>query len=164
MSKAFTAAVIKHSTACNNTTANAAAGALLVAIVKEMKQARGLHLTLVRHLPRDQDQGAQGTDPKTGAAIKIKAGQNRPLQGQPDPEEGRLTRRCGTRRRLGFNYPVQAMPWRHGVIPLCHGLSVALTHRTTVTGVAWLSEMVVSARFARQLNPGRSAYLCLKRR
>ena len=83
MSKAFIAAVIKDSIACSATTANAAAGALLAAIVKEMKREGGFTLPSFGTFRVVKTKARKGLNPKTGAAIKIKAGKTVRFKASP---------------------------------------------------------------------------------
>jgi DNA-binding protein HU-beta len=74
MSKAFIAEVIQASTECTGVAATQAAGDLISAIVKELKQTGGFKLAGFGTFAVRKTKARKGLNPRTGEAIKVKAG------------------------------------------------------------------------------------------
>ena len=80
MSKAFIAAIIQESTGCTGT----AAGDLIVSIVKAMKKEGGFKLPSFGTFRVVKAKARKALNPRTGEAIKVKAGKTVPFKASPN--------------------------------------------------------------------------------
>ena len=87
MSKAFIATTIQDSTCCTGVSANAAAGALISAIVKQMKRDGGFTLPGFGTFRVAKTKARKGLNPRTGEAIKVKAGKTVRFKASPTPKK-----------------------------------------------------------------------------
>ena len=83
MSKAFIAEGIQTSTDCTGTAAKRAAGDLMVAIVKELKQAGGFRLLGFGTFTVRKTKARKGLNPRMGEAIRVKAGKTVRFKASP---------------------------------------------------------------------------------
>ena len=83
MSKAFIARVIQGATECTGVVANQAAGDLLAAIVKELKQNGGFTLPSFGTFTVRKTKARKGLNPRTGEPIKVKAGKTVRFKASP---------------------------------------------------------------------------------
>jgi DNA-binding protein HU-beta len=83
MSKAFIAEVIQGSTECRMVAANRAAGDLMAAIVKELKQTGDFSLPRFGTFAVRKTKARKGLNPRTGESIKVKAGKTVRLKASP---------------------------------------------------------------------------------
>jgi DNA-binding protein HU-beta len=83
MSKAFIASVIQDSAALTGVAANRAAGDLIDAIVKEMKKSGGFTLPSFGTFRVVKTKARKGLNPRTGEAIKVKAGKTVRFKASP---------------------------------------------------------------------------------
>ena len=83
MSKAFIASVIQDATECTGTVANQAAGDLLAAIVKELKQNGGFTLPSFGTFTVRKTKARKALNPPTGESIKVKAGKTVRFKASP---------------------------------------------------------------------------------
>ena len=74
MSKAFIAEVIRNSAELTGAAANRAAGDLMEAIVKELKKSGKFTLPSFGTFTVRKTKARKGLNPRTGEAIKVKAG------------------------------------------------------------------------------------------
>ncbi len=83
MSKAFLSAVIQESVQCTGVAANVAAGALMDAIVLEMKKSGGFTLPSFGTFTVRKTKARKGLNPRTGEQIKVKAGKTVRFKASP---------------------------------------------------------------------------------
>ena len=83
MSKAFIAQVLQQSATLTGTAANRAAGDLMGAIVKEMKKAGKFTLPSFGTFTVRKTKARKGLNPRTGEAIKVKAGKTVRFKASP---------------------------------------------------------------------------------
>ena len=83
MSKAFIAAVIQDSTEITGVAANRAATGLIAAIVKELKTTGKFTLPSFGTFTVRKTKARKGVNPRTGAAIKVKAGKTVRFKASP---------------------------------------------------------------------------------
>ena len=83
MSKAFIAKVIQESAALTGTAANRAASDLIAAIIKEMKKAGKFTLPSFGTFTVRKTKARKGLNPRTGEAIKVKAGKTVRFKASP---------------------------------------------------------------------------------
>jgi DNA-binding protein HU-beta len=83
MSKAFIAEVIQSSTGITGVAANKAAADLIDAIVKDMKKEGGFTLPSFGTFTVRKTKARKGVNPRTGAAIKVKAGKTVRFKASP---------------------------------------------------------------------------------
>ena len=83
MSKAFIAGAIQESTDCTGVAATQAAGDLMSAIVKELKQTGGFTLPGFGTFTVRKTKARKGLNPRTGEAIKVKAGRTVRFKASP---------------------------------------------------------------------------------
>ena len=83
MSKAFIAELIQTSTNCTGVAANRAAGDLMGAIVKELKKTGGFTLPSFGTFTVRKTKARKGMNPRTGEAIKVKAGKTVRFKASP---------------------------------------------------------------------------------
>ncbi len=83
MSKAFIAQVLQESADLTGTAANRAAGELMDAIVKEMKKAGKFTLPSFGTFTVRKTKARKGLNPRTGEAIKVKAGKTVRFRASP---------------------------------------------------------------------------------
>ena len=83
MSKAFIAKVIQESAALTGTAANRAASELIGAIVKELKKAGKFTLPSFGTFTVRKTKARKGLNPRTGEAIKVKAGKTVRFKASP---------------------------------------------------------------------------------
>ena len=83
MSKAFIASVIQDTTECTGVAANQAAGDLMAAIVKELKQNGGFTLPSFGTFTVRKTKARKGLNPRTGEAIRVKAGKTVRFKASP---------------------------------------------------------------------------------
>ncbi len=83
MSKAFIAAVIQESASLTGAAANRAAGDLMEAIVKELKKAGKFTLPSFGTFTVRKTKARKGLNPRTGEAIKVKAGKTVRFKASP---------------------------------------------------------------------------------
>ena len=83
MSKAFIASVIQDLAALTGVAANRAAGDLIDAIVKEMKKSGGFTLPSFGTFRVVKTKARKGLNPRTGEAIKVKAGKTVRFKASP---------------------------------------------------------------------------------
>ena len=84
MSKAFLAQVIQDSIGCTGVAANQAATDLVAAIVKEMKKNGGFTLPSFGTFTVRKTKARKGMNPRTGEAVKIKAGKTVRFKASPN--------------------------------------------------------------------------------
>ena len=83
MSKAFIAKVIQESAALTGTAANRTATDLIAAIVKEMKKSGKFTLPSFGTFTVRKTKARKGLNPRTGEAIKAKAGKTVRFKASP---------------------------------------------------------------------------------
>lgn len=83
MSKAFISAVIKQSLGLTGSTANDAAGALIGAIVTELRKSGTFALSGFGRFEVRKMKAHKALNPRTGAAIKVKAGKTIRFKASP---------------------------------------------------------------------------------
>jgi DNA-binding protein HU-beta len=83
MSKAFITAVLQESATLTGTAANRAAGALMAAIVKEMKKNGKFTLPSFGTFTVRKTKARKGLNPRTGEKIKVKAGKTVRFKASP---------------------------------------------------------------------------------
>jgi DNA-binding protein HU-beta len=83
MSKAFIAQVIQDSAELTGAAANRAAGAVMEAIVKELKKAGKFTLPSFGTFTVKKTKARKGLNPRTGEAIKVKAGKTVRFKASP---------------------------------------------------------------------------------
>jgi DNA-binding protein HU-beta len=83
MSKAFIAAVLQDSASLTGTAANRAAGDLMAAIVREMKKNGKFTLPSFGTFTVRKTKARKGLNPRTGEAIKVKAGKTVRFKASP---------------------------------------------------------------------------------
>ena len=83
MSKAFIAQVLQQSATLTGTAANRVAGDLMGAIVKEMKKAGKFTLPSFGTFTVRKTKARKGLNPRTGEAIKVKAGKTVRFKASP---------------------------------------------------------------------------------
>jgi len=83
MSKAFIAEVIRNSAALAGAAANRAAGDLMEAIVKELKKSGKFTLPSFGTFTVRKTKARKGLNPRTGEAIKVKAGKTVRFKASP---------------------------------------------------------------------------------
>jgi DNA-binding protein HU-beta len=83
MSKAFIAQIIQESAALTGTAANRAATDLISAIVKELKKAGKFTLPSFGTFTVRKTKARKGLNPRTGEAIKVKAGKTVRFKASP---------------------------------------------------------------------------------
>ncbi len=83
MSKAFIAQVLQESATLTGTAANRAAGDLMGAIVKEMKKNGKFTLPSFGTFTVKKTKARKGLNPRTGEAIKVKAGKTVRFKASP---------------------------------------------------------------------------------
>ncbi|MDR3539116.1 MAG: HU family DNA-binding protein [Acetobacteraceae bacterium] len=88
MSKAFIARVIQDSAELTGAAANRAAGDLMEAIVKELKKAGKFTLPSFGTFTVRKTKARKGLNPRTGEAIKVKAGKTVRFKASPTLKKG----------------------------------------------------------------------------
>jgi DNA-binding protein HU-beta len=83
MSKAFLAKVIQDSTNCTGVAANAAAGELMEAIVRELKKEGGFTLPSFGTFSVKKTKARKAMNPRTGEPVKVKAGKTVRFKASP---------------------------------------------------------------------------------
>jgi DNA-binding protein HU-beta len=83
MSKAFIAEVLQGSAELTGAAANRAAGELMGAIVKELKKAGKFTLPSFGTFTVRKTKARKGLNPRTGEAIKVKAGKTVRFKASP---------------------------------------------------------------------------------
>ncbi len=83
MSKAFIAQVIQESAGLTGTASNRAAGDVMDAIVKELKKAGKFTLPSFGTFVVRKTKARKGLNPRTGEAIKVKAGKTVRFKASP---------------------------------------------------------------------------------
>ena len=83
MSKAFIAQVIQESASLTGTAANRAAADLIGAIVKELKKSGKFTLPSFGTFTVRKTKARKGLNPRTGEAIKVKAGKTVRFKASP---------------------------------------------------------------------------------
>ena len=83
MSKAFIAEVIQNSAEITGVAANRTAAELIDAIVKEMKKSGGFTLPGFGTFTVKKTKARKGVNPRTGEAIKVKAGKTVRFKASP---------------------------------------------------------------------------------
>jgi len=83
MSKAFISSVIQESTSLTGAAANRAAGDLMEAIVKELKKSGKFTLPSFGTFTVRKTKARKGLNPRTGEAIKVKAGKTVRFKASP---------------------------------------------------------------------------------
>ncbi len=83
MSKAFLAGVLKESAQLSGTAATETAGALIDAIVRQMKRDGKFTLPGFGTFRVAKTKARKGLNPRTGAAIKVKAGKTVRFKASP---------------------------------------------------------------------------------
>jgi DNA-binding protein HU-beta len=83
VSKAFIAAVLQESTGCTGIAANALAGDLMGAIVKEMKREGGFTLPSFGTFRVVKTKARKALNPRTGEPVKVKAGKTVRFKASP---------------------------------------------------------------------------------
>jgi DNA-binding protein HU-beta len=83
MSKAFIAQVLQESATLTGTAANRAAGDLMGAIVKELKKSGKFTLPSFGTFTVKKTKARKGLNPRTGEAIKVKAGKTVRFKASP---------------------------------------------------------------------------------
>ena len=84
MSKAFIAEVIQSSAGITGVAANKAAADLIEAIVKDMKKEGGFTLPGFGTFTVRKTKARKGINPRTGEAIKVKAGKTVRFKASPN--------------------------------------------------------------------------------
>jgi DNA-binding protein HU-beta len=84
MSKAFIAGIIQQSTDCTGVAANAAAGTLVEAIVKQMKKDGGFTLPSFGTFTVRKTKARKAMNPRTGEPVKVKAGKTVRFKASPN--------------------------------------------------------------------------------
>lgn len=84
MSKAFLAKVIQDSTNCTGVAANAAAGELMEAIVRELKKEGGFTLPSFGTFSVKKTKARKAINPRTGEPVKVKAGKTVRFKASPN--------------------------------------------------------------------------------
>jgi DNA-binding protein HU-beta len=84
MSKAFIAKVIQDSTSCTGVAANAAAGELMEAIVRELKKEGGFTLPSFGTFSVKKTKARKAMNPRTGEPVKVKAGKTVRFKASPN--------------------------------------------------------------------------------
>ncbi len=84
MSKAFIAGIIQENTNCTGVAANTAAGALIDAIVKELKKDGGFTLPSFGTFTVKKTKARKAMNPRTGEAVKVKAGKTVRFKASPN--------------------------------------------------------------------------------
>ena len=88
MSKAFIAQVIQDSGGLTGTASNRAAGDLMSAIVKELKKNGRFTLPSFGTFIVRKTKARKGLNPRTGEAIKVKAGKTVRFKASPTLKKG----------------------------------------------------------------------------
>jgi DNA-binding protein HU-beta len=83
MSKAFIAEAIQNSTEITAVAANRAAADVIEAIVKEIKKSGGFTLPSFGTFTVKKTKARKGVNPRTGEAIKVKAGKTVRFKASP---------------------------------------------------------------------------------
>jgi DNA-binding protein HU-beta len=83
MSKAFIAEIIQNSTDITGVAANKAAADVIDAIVKELKKSGGFTLPSFGTFTVRKTKARKGVNPRTGEAIKVKAGKTVRFKASP---------------------------------------------------------------------------------
>jgi DNA-binding protein HU-beta len=83
MSKAFIAQVIQESAELTGTAANKAAGEVIAAIVRELKKSGRFTLPSFGTFIVRKTKARKGLNPRTGEAIKVKAGKTVRFKASP---------------------------------------------------------------------------------
>ncbi len=83
MSKAFIAETIQSSIGCTGVAANRAAGDLVAAIVKQLKNAGGFTLPGFGTFSVRKTKARMGLNPRTGEKVKVKAGRTVRFKASP---------------------------------------------------------------------------------
>lgn len=83
MSKAFISAVLQESATLTGVAANRAAGDLMAAIVREMKKNGKFTLPSFGTFTVRKTKARKGLNPRTGEAIKVKAGKTVRFKASP---------------------------------------------------------------------------------
>ncbi len=83
MSKAFIAEIIQNSAEITGVAANRTAAELIEAIVKEMKKNGGFTLPGFGTFTVKKTKARKGVNPRTGEAIKVKAGKTVRFKASP---------------------------------------------------------------------------------
>jgi DNA-binding protein HU-beta len=83
MSKAFIASIIQESASLTGAAANRAAGDLMEAIVKELKKSGKFTLPSFGTFTVRKTKARKGLNPRTGEAIKVKAGKTVRFKASP---------------------------------------------------------------------------------
>jgi DNA-binding protein HU-beta len=83
MSKAFIASVIQGATECTGVVATQAAGDLMAAIVKELKQNGGFTLPSFGTFTVRKTKARKALNPRTGEPVKVKAGKTVRFKASP---------------------------------------------------------------------------------
>ncbi len=83
MSKAFIASVIQESASLTGASANRAAGDLMEAIVRELKKSGKFTLPSFGTFTVKKTKARKGLNPRTGEAIKVKAGKTVRFKASP---------------------------------------------------------------------------------
>ncbi len=83
MSKAFIAGVLQESAELTGAAANRAAGDMMDAIVKELKKAGKFTLPSFGTFTVRKTKARKGLNPRTGEAIKVKAGKTVRFKASP---------------------------------------------------------------------------------
>lgn len=84
MSKAFIADVIQESTACTGIAANQAAGALIDAIVEQLRRDGGFTLPSFGTFTVKKTKARKAMNPRTGEPVKVKAGKTVRFKASPN--------------------------------------------------------------------------------
>ena len=88
MSKAFIARIIQDSADLTGTAANRAAGDLMGAIVKELKKTGRFTLPSFGTFLVRKTKARKGLNPRTGEAIRVKAGKTVRFKASPTLKKG----------------------------------------------------------------------------
>ncbi len=83
MSKTFIAEIIQQQTGCTGVAAREAAGALMAAIVHEMKREGGFTLPSFGTFRVAKTKARKGVNPQSGEPIKVKAGKTVRFKASP---------------------------------------------------------------------------------
>jgi DNA-binding protein HU-beta len=83
MSKAFIAGIIQGATECTGVVATQAAGDLMAAIVKELKQNGGFTLPSFGTFTVRKMKARKALNPRTGEPVKVKAGKTVRFKASP---------------------------------------------------------------------------------
>lgn len=84
MSKAFIAEIIQESTSCTGVAANQAAGALIEAIVRQLKKDGGFTLPSFGTFTVRKTKARKALNPRTGEPVKVKAGKTVRFKASPN--------------------------------------------------------------------------------